>query len=156
VVGRERPALIEALKRRRRSRGAPAHQQPGRRRLRGARDGRAIVAHPGTVTSHIDGLAASAATYLALAANEVRMTDGGLFMIHNSWTLAWGDKSELRSTADLLEKIDGTIARRLRAQDRRRRRPGRRLDGRRDLVHAAAEALDAGFIDAIDAEHEAR
>ena len=70
----------------------------------------AIVAHTGKVISHIDGLAASAATYLALAGDKVHITDGGLFMVHNSWTLAWGNKHEMRSTADLLDKIDGTIA----------------------------------------------
>lgn len=70
----------------------------------------ALAAHPGNVISHIDGIAASAATDLALAANEVRISDGGLWMIHNSWTLAYGNKTELRSTADLLDKIDGTIA----------------------------------------------
>jgi ATP-dependent Clp protease protease subunit len=62
------------------------------------------------VTAYIDGLAASAATYLALAGDEVHIADGGMFMVHNSWTLAWGNKTELRSTADLLDKIDGTIS----------------------------------------------
>lgn len=109
----------------------------------------AIVAYPGSVTAHIDGLAASAATYLALSANSVRMTDGGLFMVHNSWTLAYGNRSELRATADLLEKIDGTIAADY------ARRTGATLDQVRDWMDAeswftAAEALDAKFIDAID------
>lgn len=110
----------------------------------------AIAAYPAKVTSHIDGLAASAATYLALSAREVRMTEGGLFMIHNSWTIAWGNKSELRETADLLEKIDGTIA-----ADYARRT-------KKDLAQIAAwmdattwftatEAKDAAFVDAIDA-----
>lgn len=110
----------------------------------------AIVAHTGKVTSHIDGLAASAATYLAMAANEVRMTDGGLFMIHNSWTMAWGDKGELRSTADLLEKVDGSIAADY------ARQTGKTMDQVVEWMNAttwftAAEAKDAGFVDAIDA-----
>lgn len=110
----------------------------------------AIVAHPGKVTSHIDGLAASAATYLALAASEVRMSDGGLFMVHNSWTIAYGDKAELRGTADLLDKIDGTISADY------ARRTGAAADQVKAWMDAetwftAAEALDAKFIDAIDA-----
>lgn len=110
----------------------------------------AIVAHPAKVTSHVDGLAASAATYLALAANEVRMGDGGLFMVHNSWTIAWGNKAELRDTADLLEKIDGTIAADY------ARKTGQPMDQIAAWMDAttwftAAEAKDAGFIDAIDA-----
>lgn len=110
----------------------------------------AIVAHPGQVITHIDGLAASAATYLALAGNEVRMTEGGLFMVHNSWTLAYGDKAELRSTADLLDKIDGTILADY------AKRTGAGADQVRAWMDAETwftpqEALDAKFIDAIDA-----
>lgn len=109
----------------------------------------AIVAHPGKVVSHIDGLAASAATYLALAASEVRMTDGGMFMIHNSWTMAYGDKSELRKTAGLLEKIDGQILADY------ARRTGMDSAAMQVLMDAETwftpqEALDAKFIDAID------
>ncbi|MEY5098879.1 MAG: hypothetical protein RJA36_1598 [Pseudomonadota bacterium] len=109
----------------------------------------AIVAHPGQVISHIDGMAASAATYLALAASEVRMTEGGLFMIHNSWTLAYGNKNELRATADLLDKIDGTIT------NDYTKRTGASADQVRAWMDAetwftAQEALDHKFIDAID------
>lgn len=110
----------------------------------------AIVAHAGKVVAHIDGVAASAATYLALAASEVRMTDGGLFMVHNSWTMAMGDRTELRSTANLLEKIDGTI------NADYARKTGKSPEDIAALMDAetwmtAQEALDAGFIDAIDA-----
>lgn len=110
----------------------------------------AIVAHTGTVISHIDGLAASAATYLALAANEVRMTEGGLFMIHNSWTMAYGNKTELRDTADLLQKIDGTIAADY------ARKTGKALADVQAWMDAetwftAEEAKAEGFIDAVDA-----
>ena len=109
----------------------------------------AVVAHPGTIIAHIDGLCASAATYLALACSEVRMTDGGLFMVHNSWTLAYGNKSELRTTADLLDKIDSTIIADY----------ARKTGASADQVVAwmdattwftATEALAAKFIDAID------
>lgn len=112
--------------------------------------GAAIVAHAGKVTSHIDGLAASAATYLALAANEVRMTDGGLFMVHNSWTLAWGNKDELRATADLLEKVDGSIAA---DYARKTKKPTDQVVAwmNDETWFTAAEAKDAGFVDAIDA-----
>lgn len=110
----------------------------------------AIVAHPGNVISHIDGLAASAATYLALAANEVRMTEGGLFMVHNSWTIAYGNKAELRSTADLLDKIDGTI---LADYARRTGASAEQVKAWMDAEtwFTPQEALDAKFIDAIDA-----
>lgn len=109
----------------------------------------AIVAHPGKVVAHIDGVCASAATYLALACTEVRMTDGGLFMIHNSWTMTYGDKAELRTTADLLDKIDGTIAADY------TRKTGASAEQVKTWMDAttwftAQEALAAKFIDAID------
>lgn len=109
----------------------------------------AIAAHQQPVTCHIDGLAASAATYVALAGQDVRITDGGMFMIHNSWTLAMGNKGDLRSTADLLDKIDTTIV------DTYARRTGKTAEDVRAWMDAetwftAQEALDAGFVNAID------
>lgn len=108
-----------------------------------------VVAHPGKVVAHIDGVCASAATYLALACSEVRMTDGGLFMVHNSWTMAWGNKAELRDTANLLEKIDGTI---ISDYARKTGASTEQVAAWMDATtwFTAQEALDAKFIDAID------
>ena len=39
----------------------------------------------------------------------VEIVDGGFFMIHNSWSIALGNASDFRKTADLLDQIDGTI-----------------------------------------------
>lgn len=69
----------------------------------------AIARFPGNSVAHIDGVCASAATSIALACKEVVMSDGGFFMIHNASGIAWGDKQDLRDTADLLEKIEGVI-----------------------------------------------
>lgn len=107
-----------------------------------------MVSYPGEITAYIDGLAASAATPLAMAANQVRMTDGGLFMIHNSWTMSWGDKGELRATADLLEKVDGELA------NGYARQTGKALDQVKTWMDAttwftAAEAKDNGFVDEV-------
>lgn len=69
----------------------------------------AIKQHAGKVTAHIDGLAASAATTIAAAADEVIIADGSFYMIHNAWTFAIGDKNDLTETAALLDKVDGAI-----------------------------------------------
>ncbi len=115
-------------------------------------EARAMVAavrnHGAPVTTYIDGLAASAATYLALAGDKVHITDGGLFMVHNSWTLAWGNKHEMRSTADLLDKIDGTIA------NDYARKTGASAEQIAAWMDAetwftAAEAKEAGFVDEV-------
>lgn len=60
--------------------------------------------------AHVDALAASAASVIAVAADEVLMAPGSMLMIHNAWTLQMGDKHAMLDTASLLEKIDGTIA----------------------------------------------
>ncbi|MEZ0147962.1 MAG: head maturation protease, ClpP-related [Candidatus Reddybacter sp.] len=68
-----------------------------------------LKAYSGEVTAHIDGIAASAATTVALGADKRVIADGAFFMVHNSWTIAFGNKSEMRKTADLLEQIDNAI-----------------------------------------------
>lgn len=65
--------------------------------------------HKAKVIAHIDGYAASAATYIALAADEVEIAEGGFFMIHNAWTLSIGNAGDMRKTAALLDKIDASI-----------------------------------------------
>ena len=77
-------------------------------------DARAIMTalrqHPATVTAHIDGVAASAATDIAMAADHVRISKGAEFMIHNAWTVAIGNRHEFLSLAERLENVDGAIA----------------------------------------------
>ena len=114
----------------------------------------AIRAHGAPVSTYIDGLAASAATYLALAGDTVHITDGGLFMIHNSWTFSYGNKAELRSTADLLDKIDGTIAADyIRKTSASAEQVAAWMDA--ETWFTAAEAKAAGFVDQIDGAADA-
>jgi ATP-dependent Clp protease protease subunit len=69
----------------------------------------ALREHPSKVIAHVDGYSASAASFLMMAADEIVMASGAMVMIHNAWSMAFGNASELRQTADLLEKIDGTL-----------------------------------------------
>jgi ATP-dependent protease ClpP protease subunit len=61
------------------------------------------------VTAYIDGLAASMASVVAMAAGRVVMPANALMMIHNPWTVSAGDAERLRKDADLLDKIKGQI-----------------------------------------------
>lgn len=70
----------------------------------------AIERYEGDTHVYVDGMAASAASYIALMADKVTMNDFSMLMIHNAWTLARGNRDELRKVADQLEGIDGTIA----------------------------------------------
>lgn len=109
---------------------------------------RAMQSKGGKVVTYIDGLAASAATYLALAGDEVHIADGGMFMVHNSWTISYGDKTEFRATADLLDKIDGTIAA---DYQRKTGATAAQVTAWMDAEtwFTGAEALDAGFVDSV-------
>lgn len=70
----------------------------------------ALQQHTADVVVHIDGLAASAATFLAMAANEVRISSGAFFMIHKGWSFFMGNADDLRTQATLLDAIDAGIA----------------------------------------------
>ena len=60
-------------------------------------------------TVHIDGLAASIASVIALAGNEVVMPKNSFMMIHKAWCYTYGNADELRSTADMLDTIEKSI-----------------------------------------------
>ena len=66
--------------------------------------------YKGHVTVRVLGVAASAASFIAMAADEIQIARAGFFMIHNAWTRLWGNRNDLRETADFLEQIDDTIA----------------------------------------------
>ena len=70
----------------------------------------AIAQHKAKVVAHVDGLAASAATGICMACDEVEITQGAGFMIHNAWTIVVGNKGDLGKTGDLLAKIDDGLA----------------------------------------------
>lgn len=70
----------------------------------------ALVNHPAAVTVHVDGLAASAASFIAQAGDRVVMGRGAMMMIHDAAGFALGNAGDMRSMADLLDKVSDTIA----------------------------------------------
>ncbi len=121
-------------------------------------DGRAMaaaIAQHGNVHAVIEGVAASAATYVTAACASVEITQGSFYMIHNAWTMAYGNKEDLRSTAGLLEKIDGSIL------DDYERRTGKARDQLAAWMDAetwftAAEAVEHGFADTVSEKSSAK
>ena len=61
------------------------------------------------VTTHIDGLAASMGSVIAMAGDDIIMADNALMMIHNPWDCACGDAADLRRAADKLDMIRDQI-----------------------------------------------
>lgn len=106
------------------------------------------------VIAHIDGYAASAATVISIAADEVEIAAGGFFMIHNAWTWAMGNANDLTATAVLLGKIDSSLAGQYAAKS------GMDVEDVRAAMDAetwytAEEAVAAGLVDRIAAGKKA-
>jgi ATP-dependent Clp endopeptidase proteolytic subunit ClpP len=114
-----------------------------------------LEAYPGEVTTLGFGLVASIASVVLLAGKRVKMTPNSFLMIHNPWTMAVGDSTELTATADLLAKMEEKL---LNIYVSKLQKSGK-SDGNLSLKvkrmmdaetwFTAQEALDMGFIDEI-------
>ena len=68
-----------------------------------------LMDYPGNVTVKIDGLAASAASVIAMAGTKVCMSPVAILMIHNPATMAYGDKAEMEKTIGMLSEVKESI-----------------------------------------------
>ena len=64
----------------------------------------------GPVTVQIDGIAASAASFIAMAGDQVRMATGSMLMIHDPWSVVVGNAAEMDKEAGVLRKVAGELA----------------------------------------------
>lgn len=110
---------------------------------------RQLVDHPARVVSHIDGFAASIASVIAMAGDEIRISEAGFVMIHDAWGLAVGSAADMRQMADLLDTTSGSITdvyvARTRAQ-----RPDVRQWMEAETWFTGAEAVEHGFADSVE------
>lgn len=109
----------------------------------------ALRRHEGGLTVHIDSLAASMASVIAMSGNPVYIADNALLMIHNPWTVSMGDSDQLRKEADLLDKLKSTLV------NAYKRKSGMEEEEIRSMMDAetwldAVEAVALGFADAIE------
>lgn len=110
----------------------------------------ALRAHKATVEVLVEGLAASAASAIAMAGDTIRMGVGAQMMIHNPWTFALGDADDMRATADMLDQIAEGLVEIYQA------RTGLPKDEIRELLNAETwftgpEAVEKGFATSSDA-----
>lgn len=113
----------------------------------------ALRNHRADVTVHIDGIAASAASFIAMAGDEIVMGGGTEMMIHDASMLTWGNPEQLRADADWLDKQSQNIAS-IYAD-----RAGGTADNWRALMQAetwytADEAVSAGLADRVSGKAE--
>jgi ATP-dependent protease ClpP protease subunit len=69
-----------------------------------------LADHPGKVHVRVMGLAASAASIIAMAGDEIEMGLGSFLMIHNSWGAVIGNQNDMREAADLFAQFDSAMA----------------------------------------------
>ena len=82
---------------------------PGGDMVTGAQIYNLIKDYKGKVTIKIDGLAASAASVIAMAGDEVLMSPVSELMIHNPFSCAIGDSNEMKRAADMLNEVKESI-----------------------------------------------
>ena len=68
-----------------------------------------LSAYNGKVTVKIDGIAASAASVIAMAGDEILMSPVSMMMIHNPATIAFGDHTEMQKAMDMLSEVKESI-----------------------------------------------
>ena len=111
--------------------------------------------HPAKIITHIDGLAASISSVIALAGDEVVMGEGAYLMIHSPWSTITGDAEDMRREADLLDKVAGSIT------ELYQNKTGLESEEITDMMRAetwftGAEALANHFIDRVETSEKAK
>lgn len=120
-------------------------------------DGLAIynyLRNRGKVKTKIIGIAASMAGVVALAGEEVTIAENGMFMLHNPSGIAVGDSKEMRREADVLDVFKASLQRTYESETgNSAKKVSDWMD--KETWMSASEALDAGFVDVIDAPVQA-
>jgi len=107
-----------------------------------------IRAYKGHIEARIVGLAASAASYIVLAAEKVTAFDNAAFFIHNAINIVFGDHNDMRKMADDLEGLSNMLAK---AYVNKSGKSAKEIKALMDeeTIFFADEILEAGFVDEI-------
>ena len=107
-----------------------------------------LMEYPGAVDVHIDGIAASAASVIAMAGNHVAISPVGMMMIHNPATVSIGDEREMKKAMEMLSEVKESI---INAYELKTGLPRKQLS---NMMNAeswmnAQKAVELGFADSI-------
>jgi ATP-dependent Clp protease protease subunit len=108
----------------------------------------ALARHSANVVVHVEGIAASIASVIAMAGDEIRIAEGSRFMIHDPWTIVMGSADDLRAEADVLEGLKSDLV------DIYAARTEQSRDDLSDWMTvetwlSARDAVDKGFADSM-------
>lgn len=102
--------------------------------------------HPAKVCVYIDGLAASIASIIALAGDEIYIGDGALYMVHLPWTFAYGNRMELDNTVSRLMDVEEQMIS-IYAKKSKMDRAEIKALLEAETWMGAEEAIEKGFVD---------
>lgn len=108
-----------------------------------------LRSHPAKVTVEVLGWAASAASIIAMAGDDIRMGFGSFMMVHNAWGVVIGNRHDMREAATLFDQFDAAIV------DIYQARSGMKRAALEQLMDAesfmtSAQAVENGFADSIN------
>lgn len=121
---------------------------PGGEVFDGAAIYNAVKRHPATVTSYIDGIAASIASVIALAGEKVIMAENALYMMHNPSGMCMGCSDDMRKMADILDKICDTMTGAYMAKSGKEEKEIKKMLDAETWMNAD-EAKEAGMVDEV-------
>lgn len=107
-----------------------------------------LRAHPASVTVEVLGWAASAASIIAMAGDDIRMGLGSFMMVHNAWGMVIGNRHDMRDAAELFDQFDAAIADIYQARTGMTRTDVEKLMDAETFM-TAAQAVEYGFADAV-------
>lgn len=107
--------------------------------------------HPANVTAYVDGLAASAASFIAAGADQVVMGGSAQLMIHDAWGICIGNAADMAASAKMLNTVSDSIA-----GVYARKGGGSVADWRAPMLaetwYSAEEAVAAGLADRVEGD----
>lgn len=106
--------------------------------------------HKASVTVHIDGLAASIASVIAMSGDKVVMPSNSMMMIHNAMSVSMGNANDMRKMADDLEKINESVINSYIAKNPELDREYLKALMDDETWLTASEAYELGLVDVID------
>lgn len=107
-----------------------------------------LVEHKASVTAHVDGMAASAASFIAMAGDEILISDSGFIMIHDARMMSYGTADDFKRAADLLERTTEKI---LQKYAKRTKNEEKKIRAwmKEEKWFIGEEAVEAGFADKV-------
>lgn len=106
----------------------------------------ALKEHGARIVVRIDGLAASIASVIAMAGDEIVMGEGAMMMIHDPWSIAIGDSDDMRKAAEMLDKVKVGL---VDAYEKRTKKKRAQIEDWMavETWFTAEEAVEEGFAD---------